>query len=428
MDALLQNGIGLHQFVLNSLLEPAVIIDKEGIIVAVNEAWLGTPVHSGGQLDVYPGRIFWNLYADHADLKTETMKVLMAELIKYSQKISYDSYDGSQTFAVRTTPIKDDQSEVLGALIVYFNITVQKELEQIFKTGAEQYRLIAEHSKDMIKVTNVRGRIEYASPSHELILGYNDETDIFEYIHPDDLASFENVYREILQTKGSYELELRKKHIQGDWVWLGAAFSPVLSDEGIVQNIIVVSRDISERKQYQLELERMAYYDFLTGLYNRRKIRMLMEEALEEASSNGEKFAILIMDLDKFKQINDTHGHDIGDIVLKEFASRLLQNKGETGVVGRLSGDEFVVLMKLVNGKDDIHHFIQQFQKTLIEPCIIPNSECSIQIKSSVGYSIYPDHGITVWNLFKHADIALYKEKRKRIKVMKVDSTKLRIK
>lgn len=331
MDALFHNGGGLHQFVLYSLFEPAMIINKEGIIVATNDPWMNSPIHCGERLDVYTGLSYMNLYDGDVELRVGTAQVLAAEKTHFSQSIVHESPHGSRIFTIRTTPLKIDQSEVVGALIMYFDMTDQKNMEQI-----------AEHSKDMIKVTTVCGNIEYASPSHEFILGYNDETDIFEYIHPDDLPRIEHVYRELMQTKESFELELRKKNNQGDWVWLGAAFSPVLSDDGMVQNIIVVSRDISERKQSEYELERMAYYDFLTGLYNRRKMRMLMEEELDEASCNGEKFAILIMDLDKFKQINDTHGHDIGDIVLKEFSRRLLQNKGETGIVGRLSGDEFV--------------------------------------------------------------------------------------
>lgn len=424
MDALLQNGDGLYQLVLNSLIEPAVIINNQGIIITVNDAWLDSPIHRGDRLEVYSGYSFWNLYEKDGELRDGTVQVLTAEKARFSQKINHDSQGGSHIFIIRATPLKVDPTDILGALIVFFDITDQKRLEKIFKSGAEQYRLIAEHSKDMIKVTNVYGKIEYASPSHEHILGYNDEIDIFENIHPDDLSSIEKGYRNILHTKESCELELRKKHNRGDWVWLGAVFSPVLSDDGNVQNIIVVSRDISERKQSEYELERMAYYDFLTGLYNRRKMRMMMEEALEEASGSGEKFAIIIMDLDKFKQINDNHGHDIGDIVLKEFSNRLLQNKGETGIVGRLSGDEFVVLMKLANGKSDIQHFIQRLHDALLEPCDIHHLDGKIQIKSSVGYSIYPDHGDTVRMLFKKADIALYKEKRKRIKVIKSDTTK----
>jgi len=278
----------------------------------------------------------------------------------------------------------------------------------------EQYKHFANHCHDMIELTDIHGNVEYASPSYFEILGYSDETDIFMNLHPDDQHRIRDILNMVVQSGDSMMVECRKRAKDGKWVWVETSASPITTDKGGIRNILFITRDISDRKQYQHELERMAYHDHLTGLYNRRKMKIIMEELLEEAKIANEKFAILIMDLDKFKSINDTYGHDVGDLVLKEFASRLLQNKLDRDAVGRLSGDEFSVVLWNVDGKLDVDYYVQRIRHAFAQPCILAGLESGIPIKSSIGYAIYPDHGDSVKVLFKQADVSLYKEKRKR--------------
>ncbi|MFC5530428.1 diguanylate cyclase [Cohnella yongneupensis] len=414
MDALF-HASALDQLVFESMLEPAVIINKEGIITSINRTGLDSPIYDLQELGKHLNQSYLEFYKDQEDLLIGITHVLQAKETTYSQKVIHDDY----SFLIRIISLKRQPSEeILGALIVYIDTTEQRRLEEIFTTGAKQFRLIAEHSKDMIKVTDTEGNVEYASPSHEAVLGYIDQSNVFDYVHPEDVIRLKRLISETLESGESSQLELRKKGKSGDWIWVETVCSPVVSDDGSVRDIVLISRDITERKQLQFELEQMAYFDFLTGLYNRRKMRMAMEETLEQSSNNGEHFAILIMDLDKFKWINDTYGHDTGDLVLKEFAHRLLGCKSEKDIAGRLGGDEFTVILKTINGSEDIHHFIRRFQLVLREPYTIPYKEESVQIKSSVGYSIYPHHGDSVKSLLKHADNLLYREKRKPIKAL----------
>ncbi|TJY41939.1 diguanylate cyclase [Cohnella pontilimi] len=407
MDTLF-HASDLHQLVFDSLFEPAVIINRDGIIKSVNPAWRQFPWFDDETLENYLDQSYLELYQDQENLLAGITRVLQATEMTYNQKVIHGAY----SFTVNIMPLKNQGSEVIGALIVYMNTTEQTKLEEIFVTGAKQFRLIAEHSNDMITVTDATGNVEYVSPSHEVILGYIDQSNIFDSVHPEDAVRFKRLSNEILETKESRKLELRKKHRNGNWIWVETVCSPVLSDENKVQNLVFITREITDRKQLQNELERMAYYDFLTGLYNRRRMRMAMDEVLESSAKNDEQFAILIMDLDKFKWINDSHGHDAGDLVLKEFANRLLSCKGDTEIVGRLGGDEFCVVMNAVHGRESIHQFIHRFQQALIEPYTFPNTDESILIKSSVGYALYPSHGDSVKSLLKYADNALYKEKR----------------
>ncbi|MED4599376.1 diguanylate cyclase [Paenibacillus validus] len=412
LDALLRT-CRLNSLIIESLSEPAVFINKQGAIHFVNQSWINFPIHSGEKLDAYLGIRYLNLYDGDDDLKQGIARV-MSGLPSYKHEFAVQINEDKQYFLMKATPIEDHGTGILGVFMIYFNITNQKKLEQMLRKKEEQYRLIEEHSQDMIKITDIHGKIEYVSPSHQHHTGHcNDEFDIFHYLHEDDVIKLKETYREMIQTKDSYVLEIRNKIRNGQWVWYEAACSPILSDEGEVHQILIVSRDITVRKQTMQELEFMAYHDYLTGLYNRRKIKLILDETLEEAVRQNEDFALLIMDIDQFKTINDTYGHDVGDMVLKEFSNRLLNCKREGDFVGRLSGDEFTVIMKNIHGKQEITAFIHLFLQSLGDPFPVPDLNDGIIVNSSIGYSIYSEHGTNMMKLFKHADIALYKAKKK---------------
>ncbi len=391
-----------NALVLNSIPEPAVILDVKGEIFIANQVWLASPFRHLLDDTGWAGQI---------EFRQGMVRVLTRQLEVYIQEVRLGLNGSDLTYVARMTPILINETHIAGALLIFYNITTQKRLEQSLRNSAETFRLIAEHSHDMIKITAPSGHIEYASPSLKTFLGNdNADSNVFDFIYPDDLNQLKAVYEDILRTKESFTLEFRKRDRNGNWMWLEAVCSPVISEEGTVQNIIIVSREINERKQYEYELEHMAYHDFLTGLYNRRKVRLILEDVLVESSESGQSFAVFIMDLDKFKLINDTYGHDIGDLVLKKFASHLLACKKEEDIAGRLSGDEFVVIMKDA-AEQEVYDFILRLQHELSEPCIVPGSDLHIRIKTSVGYALFPEDGSTVSELLKQADIALYRMK-----------------
>jgi|GEM_PF-1506343 len=397
--------------------EAAIVIDTQGIIVYVNRRWIDTPIHLGERLDDYLGLVYWDLNLGNDKLVQGINQVLQASMESFKCELLHYADGKSQIYSVRVTPIKDDKLKASGALLVYSNITELIGIECSFKSSAEQYRLIAEHSHDMIKVTDINGKIEYTSPSHKQLYGSTYEhIDIFETIHPDDNDTIKDAYAEMSKTKKTYVLELRRKNKCGEWAWLETVCSPILSDEGELLSVVIISRDISDRKRYEQELEYMAYYDYLTGLYNRRRLAIGIEEVLGNCINASSRMAVLVMDLNKFKNINDTYGHDVGDLVLKEFAKRLLDCKRESDIVGRMSGDEFALIMSKVDGELAVKQFIHEFQSFISKPYLIPNTSIKLEIRSSVGYSLFPEHGDSVRELMKHADIALYEEKEKQAK------------
>ncbi|GGA26185.1 sensor domain-containing diguanylate cyclase [Paenibacillus physcomitrellae] len=404
----------LEKSILNSMLEPALVIDTEGSILAANHAWNNQPFHvSESVRQESLGKNFIKHFAD-VPLQRGISRVFQDQIGVFFRKISYLDGREAYTFICRVTPIKNENSETLGALIVFYDLTNHTLLEQYYKQGIEKYRNISLFSRDLIKITDMNGNVEYESPSHHDVLGYINEANIFMKVHPDDISRLKEVYAEVGNCRDSVKVEVRKQHKDGQWMWIEAVCSPIFSEEGEVESCLIISRDISERKKMELEMEQMAFFDSLTGIYNRRKIKQIMEEVLDEARLSESGAAFLIMDLDKFKDINDNFGHDAGDAVLQEFAKRIMSCRREGDYVGRLSGDEFTVVMKGVRSRGDIYEFIKLFKDSLRPSILLPDGFTRLKIRSSVGFGIYPDHGSTTSELFKHADVALYKEKRRK--------------
>ncbi|OMD40688.1 sensor domain-containing diguanylate cyclase [Paenibacillus odorifer] len=279
----------------------------------------------------------------------------------------------------------------------------------------EQFKQIVENSKDTIKIVDICGRIIYASRSHQYVYGCDAikyiGKSVFESVHPDDLSGFRSAFEAVVNKNESVISEMRKFHKEGHYIWLEASCSPVVNADGEVQSVIVVTRDIGDRKEYEKNLEYMAYHDFLTGLYNRRKFIQIFENLLINAEERHLKLGVLTMDLDHFKRMNDHLGHDAGDKLLQEFSKRLLACKRDKDLIGRLSGDEFAILIFDILGESEIREWRDRITASLEEPCVLNNSQYNISV--SIGSAIFPENGRSVSELMKFADLALYDMKRK---------------
>ncbi|MFD1176976.1 diguanylate cyclase domain-containing protein [Paenibacillus puldeungensis] len=287
-------------------------------------------------------------------------------------------------------------------------------LENVDRIGCDEpFRQIVENSLDTIKVLDLQGKIRYASPSHRGVYGreareYMGES-AFDSVFPEDLSKLVYALEVVMQRNKPVTVQLRKQHQRGHWIWVEASCSPIMDENASIQGIVLISRDISERKEYEKKLQYMAFHDYLTGLYNRRKFMQLCESALELASGRNIRLAILILDLNQFKWINDHLGHDMGDVVLQEFSKRLLQCKRDHDFIGRLSGDEFAILMNQVESEADIIQLIEHIMAALELPFELAKG--AHQVTASIGASMYPDHSESLSMLIKRADLALYKVK-----------------
>ena len=204
------------------------------------------------------------------------------------------------------------------------------------------------------------------------------------------------------------ELWNRRKSGESFAAWM--SISGVHNKDGVITHYFSVFTDLTERKNAEQQIYRLAYFDVLTGLPNRAKLYTLLRQALLEAKRNRTNGAVLFIDLDRFKQVNDSLGHAHGDILLKEVSMRLSAGLRSEDVIARIGGDEFVVALVDITKHEDASIVAQKILDNLSRPIMVEGQE--LQIAASIGISVYPNDGDDAETLIKNADIAMYRVKQ----------------
>ena len=198
-------------------------------------------------------------------------------------------------------------------------------------------------------------------------------------------------------------------HKDGHIGWIESMCVPIMNDNNEMIGALGINRDITERMLETERLNNLAHYDQLTDIPNRYLLLDRLTHLIDHCERYQSSFALLYIDLDNFKQFNDTLGHAFGDEILKETALRLKDSIRNSDTVARIGGDEFVVLLEKVSEKDDISKIAEQFIDTLHKPYVIKNE--SHKVSGSIGVAIYPNDGNTD-QLLSSADQAMYKAKQ----------------
>ncbi len=207
----------------------------------------------------------------------------------------------------------------------------------------------------------------------------------------------------------SKTIEVRVPRPDGDRYYLTTA-KPIFDDHDRVASVICISKEITERKIMEDQLAHMAQYDVLTDLPNRTLFSDRLQHAIAQAKRDKTRIALIFIDLDKFKPVNDTLGHHVGDLLLKAVAQRIQSCMRESDTVGRLGGDEFVVLLPTIQDEQDALVVAEKIRAALNQAIELPGNHC-LNISSSSGIAIYPDHGADDIELSKNADDAMYQAK-----------------
>ena len=317
------------------------------------------------------------------------------------------------------------------AILMLLALYQQFRIYRIHKNSLnreELFQIVTENAADMIALVDVKGRRLYNSPAYKRILGYSaaelGETSAFEQIHPDDRFKVLDAAREARETGVGKRLEYRIKHKDGRWLVFESIASTVRDAKGEVAKLVIVNRDITERKRAQEQLEHNLFHDPLTGLPNRRLLLDRLQHAFVRSRRDGNRqYALLLANVDHFKVFNDTFGAACGDQILQEIARRMgascRQNdtiaRPEAGtlstevVLSRLGGDEFTVILDGIGDPSDAMRAAKRLQAAVAEPMFFDTRE--VRVSLSIGLAVSTPSHERPEDVLKDADVAMRRAK-----------------
>jgi diguanylate cyclase (GGDEF)-like protein/PAS domain S-box-containing protein len=292
-----------------------------------------------------------------------------------------------------------------------FDVTDLKAAEEQLRQAA----IVFDNTTEGIMVTDARGDILAVNQAFTEITGYAAEEVLGR--NPRLLSSGhhgEDYYRamwEALRDTGKWRGEIWNRHKDGETFPLLQTISTVRDSGGEVTGYVSMFSDITHIKQTEARLEKLAYHDALTGLPNRLLFDERLEHAIQQAQRHGERLALLYFDLDRFKSLNDTLGHQVGDELLQAIAQRLGQRLRKSDTLSRRGGDEFTVLIENLREPEQAVAVARDILRQLAAPFLLPSGN-QVQTGSSIGIALYPDDGLTAQQLTMSADAAMYEAKQ----------------
>jgi diguanylate cyclase (GGDEF)-like protein/PAS domain S-box-containing protein len=310
-------------------------------------------------------------------------------------------------------PVRNDAGAVIGLVGIGRDITARREAELALRESEERFRSLTELSSDwyweqdtnliFVDVEDPNAKSGYR---RDQLIGVTLQQLPKTEILSNSWSEYENL---VAAKKPFRDLELRHLADNGEHIYLSLTGSPAYTEQGDFHGYRGIGRDITERKLSDERIQYLATHDNMTSLPNRFMFGNLLNLAIESARRHNRKLAVLFIDLDRFKNINDTLGHDAGDLLLKEMAIRLRDCLRASDVVGRLGGDEFVILIPEVEHAEHVSAVAQKVLSAVIHPVFVCGQEC--RVTASIGICLYPDDAQDEQALMKNADIAMYRAK-----------------
>ncbi|AMQ90181.1 EAL domain-containing protein [Marinobacter sp. LQ44] len=310
-------------------------------------------------------------------------------------------------------PIVLGSGLAISALLCLFVLALIRS-RLIAQISAGRYRAITEGAANVTLVMDRGGEPLYASPSSRDILGFDPDKvhsmQLEAQVHPDDLPLLQRGFAESMRAPGKQMpvVRARIRDAEGQWRDMEGTYTAMLSVPG-VNGVVLSLRDLTQLKAAQSELHRLAFYDPLTGLANRQLFRDRLNHVVRRSRRSGEPAALMFLDLDGFKRINDTLGHDAGDELLKQVALWLEGCVREEDSVARLGGDEFVVLLSQISGPDAAGKVAESILRRLCQRIRLNDHEVGITV--SIGITMIPHDSEDAGTLMKYADLAMYRAK-----------------
>lgn len=346
-----------------------------------------------------------------------TQPYLEAALAGEPQVFEHDLIDvnGATRHTLMTLIPDTEDGEVKGLFLFVTDISARKIAEMALFEEKERFRVILESIKDGVITTDDKGRVLYLNPAAEAMTGWElDEArgKSMEEVMQVESATGEDggqcPLSEVLSSRRVSKSKVESVLVSraGERMHIENSAAPILNEQGQVLGAVVVFHDSGPVRAMVNKMIHLAQHDALTGLPNRRRFDLVGRQALLRASSAGHKVAVLYLDLDGFKQVNDEYGHAVGDQLLVAITHRMAARLRSNDSLYRQGGDEFVVLMECI----DHHEEAERLAQRLIESCQAPVGVAGqrFTVTVSVGIGIYPDDAATLSDLVQHADQGMY--------------------
>lgn len=328
--------------------------------------------------------------------------------------------------SVTVSPIRDHQGRIIGASKIARDMSERRQMEDALREQEESFRLIAENLDGFVATLDIDGRRLYNSPSYARLLGKRAilGTLSLDDVHPGDRERVSRAFRDTVATGISQHLEYRFLMADGGICLLESRSGVIRDDKGRTRRVVVVSHDVTERRQAEEKIHHLAFHDPLTQLPNRLMLHDRLDHAMAASKRSGCYGALMFLDLDNFKPLNDTHGHKAGDLLLIEVTARLKSCVREMDTVARFGGDEFVVLLSELHADRDqstsqAERIAEKIRLTLSEPyrLIIKQDgtandttivhRCTV----SIGVVLFIGREESADDIVKWADAAMYQAK-----------------
>lgn len=319
--------------------------------------------------------------------------------------------DGSRLSVLKTVSrvVLDGREHLLESFV---DISRRKQIEGELQESEERYRMLVENQTDLVIKIGMDGNLLFVSPSFCNLFDKAEQQLLGQpllpvILHQEQASSSEDFGRMIC-TENSYYREYLSPTVNGNR-WIGWALRCIFNQAGQPVGIVGMGRDITDRKESENTIEKLAYHDPVTGLPNRTLLYDRLQSAISRADRDDQGVAVLFLDLDRFKAVNDSLGHAIGDELLKMVAQRLQNCVRTSDTVARLGGDEFVVVISALDSDHAVGGVVLKILEDLAVRFKI--DDCDLYITSSIGIALYPRDGHNVEELMKNADMAMYQAK-----------------
>lgn len=323
-----------------------------------------------------------------------------------------DLHGRQRTLHAVTEVITDAQGKVVGHWGSVQDVTEQ----QLTERNLLQAATLFESTNEGVVITDASGRVEAVNPAFERITGYlgkdvvQQPISMLKSTRHDD--SFYQSLLSQLRQQGRWHGEVWNRRSNGEIYPQWLTVTAVQDAEGQIGNYVGVFNDISSQRRSEQQLEQLSYYDSLTNLPNRNLLMQRLQAAITDAAQNHDKLAVIAIDLDHFKHINDSLGHPAGDRLLQQFAKRLQQRLRDSDTLARQSGDDFIVIIEQVQSQQQVAMMADGIKRLLRLPFDLGIGQ-ELMIGASMGITLYPDHGDNATQLLSNADVAMYRAKQR---------------